>query len=94
MNKKLSTFLFVIGGTVLNLILMITFILALLKLSSTILLGLGYKMSDTIFIPFGIGSLFGGMVLAFVVYSKITKFIHKKFNLERYLEPLFGRKRR
>lgn len=94
MNKKLSTFLFIIGGTILNLILMLTFIIGLLKLVVVILSSLGYQTTDNIFIPFAIAAIFGGLVLAFVVYSKITKYIQKKFDLEKHLEPIFGKKRK
>ncbi|MBN2617702.1 MAG: hypothetical protein JXR64_05255 [Spirochaetales bacterium] len=94
MNKKLSTILFILGGTLVNLLLMIIFISSLLAATSAILRGLGYEPGSSIYIPFLIGAIFGGMVLAFIVYSKITKFVQNKYNLEKYLEPLFKIKRR
>jgi hypothetical protein len=93
MNKKLSTILFVLGGTLVNIILMILFISGLLFGTSAILRGLGYEPGHTIYIPFLVGAIFGGMVLAFIVYSKITKFVQKKYELEKYLEPLFKTRR-
>lgn len=94
MNKKLSTLIFIVVGTLLNIILMFLFIFGLLAGTSGLLRGLGYEPGHTIYIPFLIGAIFGGMVLAFVVYNKITKFIQKKYDLEKYLEPIFKQKRR
>lgn len=94
MNKKLSTLIFILCGTILNIILMILFIFGLLAGTSALLRGLGYEPGHSIYIPFLIGAIFGGMVLAYFVYSKITKFIQTKYNLEQYLEPIFRRKRR
>lgn len=94
MNKKLSTLIFIISGTLLNILLMILFIFGLLAGISALLRGLGYEPGHSIYIPFLIGAIFGGMILAFVVYSKITKYIQKKYDLEKYLEPIFKQKRR
>jgi uncharacterized integral membrane protein len=78
MNKKLSTLLFILGGTLLNLLLMIIFIFGLLAGTSALLRGLGYEPGSSIYIPFLVGAIFGGMILAFITYSKITKYIQKK----------------
>ncbi|MGL1893105.1 MAG: hypothetical protein OCD02_15840 [Spirochaetaceae bacterium] len=94
MNKKLSTILFVLAGTVLNILLMIIFIMGLLAGVSFTLKALGYEPGHTIYIPFLIAAILGGMVLAFVVYSKITKFVIAKYDLEKYLEPLIKPRRR
>ncbi|QEN04498.1 leader peptide processing enzyme [Thiospirochaeta perfilievii] len=94
MNKKLSTLLFIIAGTILNILLMFIFIFGLLAGTSALLRGLGYEPGSSIYIPFLIGAIFGGMVLAFITYSKITKYIQKKYDLEKYLEPIFKQRRR
>lgn len=94
MNKKLSTVLFVIGGTIVNVILMVLFIFGMLAAVSGVLRTLGYEPGSTIYIPFLIAAIFGGMVLAFITYSRIMKFVQKKFDLEKYLEPLFKKKKK
>ncbi len=90
MNKKLSTFLFIIAGTILNIFLMILCIAGLWAGSNAILNSLGQQLSS----PILIAIIFGGMVLAFFIYSKIMKFVQKKFDLEKHLEPIFKTKRR
>lgn len=96
MNKKLNTFLFIIGGTIVNILLMILFILALLFTVNTLLeyFGADKDKLASLYIVCNIAAIFGGMVLAFVAYTKITKFINNKYKLDRFIEPLFGRKRR
>lgn len=94
MNKKLGTVLFVLAGTVLNILLMIIFIFGLLAGTSATLKGLGYEPGHSIYIPFLIAAIFGGMVLAFIVYSKITKFVIAKYDLQNYLAPLIKPRKR
>lgn len=94
MNKKLSTVLFVLGGTVLNLILMLTFISGLIYAANKILTAFVTETNQTIEMFAYSGAILGGLVLAFIVYSRIMKMIQNKFELEKYLEPLFKSKRR
>ena len=96
MNKKLSTLIFILAGTVLNIILMILFIASLVLVSNALLRGLGYDPSNNsnFFIITTMASILGGMVLAFIAYNKITKYIQKKYDLEKYLEPIFKKSRR
>lgn len=93
MNKKLSTVLFILGGTVVNLFLMITFIIGLIAAVYGVFSGLGIPRGSSLYIPFLIGAIFGGLVLAFIVYSKIMKYIQSKYDLEKYLEPIFKSKK-
>lgn len=93
MNKKLATVLFIIGGTALNIILMLVYIVGLLALAAVILRNMGYEPGSSVYVPAMIVAIFGGLVLAFFTYSKITKYIQNKYELEKYLEPLFRRKR-
>ena len=94
MNKKLSTLIFILSGTILNIILMIIFIFGLLAGGNALLRGLGYEPHQPIYIPFLIGSIFGGVILSFIVYSKITKYVQKKFDLDKFITPLFKSKKR
>ncbi len=94
MNRKLSTLIFIISGTLLNILLMFIFIIGLLAGVTSLLRVLGFEPTHAIYVPGLIAAILGGMVLAFFVYSKITKLIQKKFNIEKHLEPLFRPKRR
>lgn len=92
MNKKVTTLLFILGGTLLNLILMGTFSIGLWILSYIILRNTGISGFVAVFVQ--VFFVFGGLILAYVVYTRIQKFIQKKFDLEKYLTPLFGNKKR
>jgi hypothetical protein len=94
MNKKVATLFFILGGTILNLLLMFTFIIGLIAGVSALLDLFSVDPGSQIRTPFLIGSIFGGLVLAFVTYSKIMALIQKKFKLEDYFEPLFKSRRK
>lgn len=96
MNKKLNTVAFILAGTVINLIIMAIFIVALVLGSNSLLLALDFSPEEkkAIFQVASMISIFLGMILSFFVYSKIIKVVQKKFDFEKYLEPLFKRKRR
>lgn len=94
MNKKLATALFVLGGTVVNLILMLTFIVALLFATNGALNAFSVDPESPVRIFSLIIAIFGGLVLAFIVYSQIMKRIQKKYDLEKYMDPIFKQKRK
>lgn len=94
MNKKVATALFIIAGTLLNLLLMCLYIIGLLTVTSLILEALGHEPGSTIYGPFLIISILLGVVAAFFTYSRVVRVIQNKFDLERYLAPIFTPKRR
>lgn len=93
MNKKLSTVLFVLGGTVLNLFLMLSFISGLIFAANKILRALVVTSSTIQMLAYS-AAILGGLILAFMVYSKIMKYIQNKYELEKYLEPLIKTRKR
>ncbi|MDA3957148.1 leader peptide processing enzyme [Oceanispirochaeta sp.] len=90
MNKKLNTVLFMLGGTIVNIILMLGLFLLFLYLGNLVLTPeTDSNMKMLIFLLIiGIS-----VVGSFFLYSKIVKMINKKWNLENYMHPLFSRKR-
>jgi len=90
MNKKLNTILFMLGGTVLNVLLMLGLFLLFLYLGNLVLTPETDSNVKMLVFLLIIGF---SVVGSFFLYSRIIKFISKKWNLEEYMHPLFSRKR-
>jgi hypothetical protein len=91
MNKRVNTVLFVIGASVVNVIIMLVLFLALF----------------VIFARFVAPSLSPGanqliMVLIFVIsigvtyfiYHRLVRWISIKVDMDKYFDPIFGRKKK
>jgi len=90
MNKKLNTILFMLGGTVLNIVLMLGLFLLFLYLGNMVLTPETDSNIKMLVFLLIIGF---SVVGSFFLYSRIVKYISKKWNLEEYMHPLFSRKR-
>ena len=92
MNKKLNTVYFLLGATVLNLL-----ILVLLALVLGISVGFIYQKlgvdSQGLSLLAVLIILFGSIAGTFFLYSKIIKWVVKKWNLDNYIEPIFRTKK-
>ena len=89
MSKKTNTLLFILGGTVFNiLITILSFILLWVLCSIFLFPRLG---SDS---PVWGGMMAGifvaSIIVSFVVYRLVLKIIMKKVNMEKYFDPIFG----
>jgi len=90
MNKKLNTVLFMLAGTVLNIVVMLALFLLLLFGANLILTPESdATLKMLVFLVVVVVSVVG----TFFIYSRIVKWINNKWNLEQYMHPLFGRKR-
>ncbi|OQY35615.1 MAG: hypothetical protein B6241_00020 [Spirochaetaceae bacterium 4572_59] len=92
MNKKLNTVLFMLGGTLLNIFLMLASFLILLLLATRLLAhfpDVGGTLKMVIFLL--VVSI--SIISSFMLYSKIVKWINKKYSLDKYMHPLFAKKR-
>lgn len=93
MNKKISTLIFMLGATLLNLI-----ILAVVAALLVLLFGLLYRgaeeVSDAMSWLAVIVILFGSIAGTFWLYSRIIKWMMKKWNLESRIEHPFRNLRR
>ncbi|HHU88709.1 MAG: leader peptide processing enzyme [Sphaerochaetaceae bacterium] len=88
MGKKVNTFLFVIGATLFNIVLTVALFLLFLVIAVR-LLNVG---EGAIPIVMGLISLLsiGG---SFLIYGFIVQRLNKRFDMEKYLAPIFGNKR-
>lgn len=84
MNRKLNTVLFIVAGTVVNLLLALVCIIALLFLVSQFNGILGDKAATLV--PF---AFVGGVLIAMIIYQKLTRWVIEKFDLGDKLSPLF-----
>jgi Ca2+/Na+ antiporter len=91
MNKKANTWLFVLGATVYNLILMVGCIILMLVLYAKFLINV-LPPASAQWCMLGIFVL--GILAAFGLYKLTLNFLMKKFDFEKYFDPIFGNKPR
>lgn len=87
MNKKLNTLLFVLGATLINMVVMaILFLICLILIAR-------FVDPESALLPFYLGLMFlvsiGG---SFFLYTLVMKKITVKYDLEAYLDPIFWKK--
>ena len=85
MNKKANSIVFILCGTIVNVLLAILFILGLCVLSLWVLKQIGVAASMTVIVV----AIICGLLLAMFVYTKISRWVITRFNLEDQLDPLF-----
>ncbi len=89
MNKKVNTVIFIVAGTLVNLLLAIFFIVLLIvaiyKIDS-----LWPGRGEALF-PF---AFIAGIIAAMIVYQRISHWVVERFNLSDKLDPLVQFKKR
>lgn len=91
MNKKLNTALFIIGASILNVILMIIFMTIGLALVSLIVpKNISPSVASVLFILVFLLSVAG----SFFAYHKGIKLFAKKVDMDKYFHPIFSSKKR
>ncbi len=90
MNRKVNTALFIVGATILNIVLMLILMGVGLFLVSFLF---GNSINETgasiAFLVVFVGSIAG----AFFVYHRIVRLISKKIDMDQYFHPIFGRRK-
>lgn len=84
MNKKLNTFLFILGATVVNIVTMLIIIIFGIWLLSKIVPDNAQSGQFLFMLLFFIA--IGG---SFVIYHQLIKFISRKVDMDKYFHPLF-----
>ena len=91
MNKRLNTILFIIGGTVFNvLVTVITFLIFLVIYSKFLYDRISENAAAWLLPVFFVASI----AASFFIYRFVIKIVTKKVDVEKYFNPLFVRKRR
>ena len=93
MNKKLNTVLFLLGATVLNLLIMLVLVVilgavAVLATRNMEEVNQGVSLIAVVVI------LFGSIGGTFFIYNRLIKWVVVKWDLEKYIEPVFKGSRR
>lgn len=88
MNKKVNTAIFLILATLINLLIMVIITAGLMALCVIIL-----KNSDTLPIFMALSFVIG-IALSFIIYSSLMKLINNKFDLDKYITPMFNKNKR
>ncbi|HKJ85115.1 MAG TPA: hypothetical protein VKA06_03515 [Spirochaetia bacterium] len=89
MNKKANTILFMLGATVLNVVMMVVIFLALMLLYAWIVPGgFATQVGQVV----GIVLFLGSIGLTYFLYHKMVKWISNKWNLDDYFDPIFGKR--
>ena len=89
MNKRTNTLLFILGGTIFNiLVTIICFVLLMVVLSHQLQNLPENAVAWALPVIFIIS-----IVASFLVYRLAIKIIMKKVDMEKYFDPLFGRRR-
>ena len=89
MTKRANTILFLLGATVLNVVLMVVIFGIFLVLDLWLLAGRIDPNNNIYVLLF---CVFATMGLTFFLYHRIVKWATKKWELEDKLGPLFGKK--
>jgi phosphoglycerol transferase MdoB-like AlkP superfamily enzyme len=90
MNKKVNTILFILGGTVFNVLVTVLVFLLLLIIYAK----LGQVLPEAVQMwsfPF---IFLVAMAVAFIAYRYTLRLLLKKIDMEKYFDPLFVRKQR
>jgi hypothetical protein len=92
MNKKLNTVLFIIGGTVFNVLITIISFLVFLLIYTNFLYGRISENAVSWLLPVFFAA---SIAASFLIYRLVIKILIKKIDVEKYFNPLFvSRKRR
>lgn len=89
MNKKVNTVIFIVAGTLVNLLLAVVFIVMLIVAIykiDTLWPGRGEPLFPFAFIA--------GIIAAMIVHQRLSHWVVERFKLSDKLEPLFQFKRR
>ncbi|GHV11493.1 hypothetical protein FACS189491_02820 [Spirochaetia bacterium] len=90
MSKKTNTWLFILGATVFNILITIISFLVLFFIYAKFIMGL--LPGDTFFAVFFVVSFIASIALSFIIYRVILKYLLKRFDVEKYFDPIFGRR--
>lgn len=87
MNKKTNTLLFILGGTLFNILVTVMSFLALMVLYSRFLHPRLPETASAWALPV---IFLASIVISFLVYRLVMNAIMKKVDMGKYFDPIFG----
>ena len=85
MNKKLNTALFILGATVVNILIMIVLLVIGLAIIARLIPEDGGTGGQFAFLLVFLLSIAG----SFFIYNRVIKLISKKIDMDKYFHPIF-----
>ena len=89
MSKKTNTLLFILGGTVFNILITIICFFILLAIYSNLLYPALPEDSAAWALPI---IFVASIVASFFIYRQVVKIVSKKVDMEKHFDPIFGRR--
>jgi hypothetical protein len=89
-NKNLKLALFLLGATLFNIVLMFIFIIAIFLVASRFL---GDTPNPVVYQVVLFVGFIASIVLTFLIYGKVMKWLQAKYNLEQHFPQLFKKKK-
>lgn len=91
MNKKANTALFIVGATVVNILIMIVLIIVGFAIISAALPhNANPQLASILFLVVFLAAIAG----SFFIYHRIVRFITKRVDMEKYFHPIFKPRKR
>ncbi|NQT60995.1 MAG: leader peptide processing enzyme [Bacteroidetes bacterium] len=90
MNKKVNTALFMLGATLVNIVLMLVLLIGLIMLIGAIFPEPSSSLAQILLIAAFLLALAG----SFGIYTLIIKLVSKRIDMDKYFHPLFKPKNR
>ena len=89
MNKKANTILFILGATLFNILVAVISFIGLTVLYARYIMALIPESSRA----WGFSLIFiMSIIISFLVYRYLLKYLLKKIDVEKYFDPLFVRR--
>jgi len=89
-NKNLKLALFLLGATVFNVVLMFVFIIAIYIVTIRLM---GDNPNAVVLQIVLLVGFIASIVLTFLIYGKLMKWLQAKYNLEQHFPQLFKKRR-
>jgi uncharacterized membrane protein YdbT with pleckstrin-like domain len=89
-NKNLKLALFLIGATVFNIVLMFVFIIVIFLVATRLM---GDNPNPVVFQIVLFVGFIASIVLTFLIYGKVMKWLQAKYNLEQHFPQLFKKRK-
>ena len=91
MNKKTNTVLFMLGATLFNVVAMVAIFVVFFLLYGRFLAGVISPQAGQIII---IVLFVGSIALTYFIYHRLIKWISNKWDLDKYFDPIFSRRKK
>jgi len=85
LNKKVNTALFILGATLVNMLMIFVLFFLLILLAGLLIPEPGQSTAQIIFFVVFIGSI----AVSFFIYNKLIKWLTNKIDMEKYFHPIF-----